>query len=204
MNAKLFLLTVHSSFPPPLYLCVCHSFKPLSHPLKPFHLWVGNGVHIFLSKDLTQQILLCYRRAPSQRHTTQALMLVTFTETLNRKCSGQEAEPVGWRVDVVISYVWFPEVWGKWFLGIAPRVQHEGLMEQGTMSVPNGGIRGALTGSFLWVVIVHGCVASKSAPPAFLEFSELPNSFLKTPFLVEIVRVDFCCSQSDFGGDGSW
>ena len=64
---------------------------------------------------------------------------------------------------------------GKWFLGIAPRVQHEGLMEQGTMSVPNGGIRGALTGSFLcWLVIVHGCVASKSAPPAFLEILRAP------------------------------
>lgn len=55
------------------------------------------------SKDLTQQILLqpSYRK---HRHTTQALMLITFTEDVESEVSGQEAEPVGWRVDVVISY----------------------------------------------------------------------------------------------------
>lgn len=85
---------------------------------------------------------------------------------------------------------------GKWFLGIAPRVQHEVFMEQGTMSVPNGGIRGHPH----WVVsvLVSHCswLAVKSAPPAFFGDSQSsPNSFLKL-LLVEIVRVDFCCSQS--------
>lgn len=31
-------------------------------------------------------------------------MLITFTEDIESEVSGQEAEPVGWRVDVVISY----------------------------------------------------------------------------------------------------
>lgn len=56
------------------------------------------------SKDLTHQILLQppYRKS---KHTTQALMLVTFTEDVESEVSDQEAEPVEWRVDVVISYV---------------------------------------------------------------------------------------------------
>lgn len=149
------------------------------------------------SKDLTQQILLqpSYRK---RRHTTQALMLVTFTEDVESEVSGQEAEPVGWRVDVVISYVWFPEVWGEVVLrnstqspARGPHGTRDNVCTQWWHQGRPHWVVSVLVSHCSWLRSLQVCSASLLG-----DSQSSPNSFLKTPFLVEIVRVDFCCSQS--------
>lgn len=109
-------------------------------------------------------------------------MLITLTEDVESEVSGQEAEPVGWRVDVVISYVWFPEE-GKWFLE-APRVQHEGLY--GTRD--NVCTQWWHQGRPHWVasVLVSHCSWLRSFQVCSASllggFSELPQFISKTPF----------------------